>query len=205
VTRIVIVGGGSAGWMAAAYLSHTLKAAEITFVESSDVPTVGVGEATIPPLKRFMEELGLREADWMPACSATYKFAIQFADWYRQGDTYWHPFEGLPYFDPEHHLAQYWYRRFLDRPDADRLSFYDEAFVGIDVLRQNRVLKNPDGSDNYLGFAIRDGETAVNLSIPYAFHLDAGLFGAFLKDRVALSISATKPATLLAGEPAIYG
>jgi tryptophan halogenase len=184
--RIIIVGGGSAGWMAAAYLSRTVANADITLIESAAVPTIGVGEATIPPIKRFMEELGLREADWMPACHASYKFAIRFDDWYRRGDRYWHPFEGLPYFNPEHHLAQYWYRHFLDRGGADRLTFYDDAFVGIETMRQNRILKNPDGSDDYLSFAIRDGETTVSLNLPYAFHLDAGLFGAFLKERVAL-------------------
>ena len=81
VQNIVIVGGGTAGWMTAAYLSKALsKNVNITLVESSNITTIGVGEATFSTIKVFFDFLGLQESDWMPKCNATYKMAIKFVN-----------------------------------------------------------------------------------------------------------------------------
>ena len=82
VRKIVIAGGGSSGWMTASHLSNNLKDVHITLIESSDIPTIGVGESTIPPIVDFMKGLGLKEMDWMPQCNATIKSAICFKDFY---------------------------------------------------------------------------------------------------------------------------
>ncbi|MDP5280298.1 tryptophan 7-halogenase [Sphingomonas sp. DG1-23] len=94
IRRVVIVGGGTAGWMAAAALSAHLAGTgvSITLIESSDIGTIGVGEATIPTIRRFYGQLGMSDAEVMQACQATAKFGIRFVDWLRPGHDFVHPF-----------------------------------------------------------------------------------------------------------------
>lgn len=94
--RIVIAGGGSAGWMTACLMAKRWGhlGAEVTLVEAPDIATIGVGEGSTPSLKRFFEILGIAEADWMPACDATYKASIRFVGWSPASEVadYSHPF-----------------------------------------------------------------------------------------------------------------
>ena len=84
--KVVIVGGGSAGWMTAAYLSKALnRGVAIHLIESPAAPTIGVGEATFSTIHLFLEFLELKETDWMPYCNASYKLAIRFVDWNAEG------------------------------------------------------------------------------------------------------------------------
>src|SRR5215471_13945713 len=94
IQNVVIVGGGSAGWMAGAYLRKALgEEVKISLVESSNIPTVGVGEATFSTIKLFFDFLGLDERDWMPKCNAAYKLAIKFVNWNAERRHFYHPFE----------------------------------------------------------------------------------------------------------------
>ncbi|GHA97766.1 tryptophan halogenase [Algimonas arctica] len=108
--RLVIVGGGSAGWMTAAALSSLLdsRKIQITLVESEQIGTVGVGEATIPDMINFNRMLGISEVDFMKATDATFKLGIEFANWGRKGDSYFHPFgeHGVDMQGVDFH--QYW-------------------------------------------------------------------------------------------------
>jgi len=100
IQSVVIVGGGSAGWMTAAYLSKALgKSVQIKLVESSKISTVGVGEATFSTIKLFFDFLGLEEHEWMPHCNATYKLAIKFVNWNSSGSHFYHPFQRYDVID----------------------------------------------------------------------------------------------------------
>src|SRR5262245_12187249 len=109
VKSILIVGGGTAGWMAATYLATQLRASggSVTLIEAPAIPTIGVGEATVPPLVGFLRVLGIGEDEFMRRSHATYKLGIKFLNWHDRGagDSYWHPFgpvggniDGMPLF-----------------------------------------------------------------------------------------------------------
>ena len=91
--RIVIAGGGTAGWMTAAAIARTLgHAVELTLIESDAIGTIGVGESTIPPLVAYNRLLGINEAEFMRATQATFKLGIGFENWKEIGHRYFHSF-----------------------------------------------------------------------------------------------------------------
>jgi 2-polyprenyl-6-methoxyphenol hydroxylase-like FAD-dependent oxidoreductase len=82
IRSVVIVGGGTAGWMTASYLKAAFNdRVDVTLVESAGVPRVGVGEATLSTVRHFFDYLGLDESDWLPKCVGGYKLGIRFEDW----------------------------------------------------------------------------------------------------------------------------
>jgi tryptophan 6-halogenase len=94
--RVVVLGGGSAGWITACLLAREWGAAQVTVVESPEIGIIGVGEGSTPQLKFLFDHLGIAEAEWMAACDATYKLGIRFTGWSeRPGfESYFHPFPG---------------------------------------------------------------------------------------------------------------
>jgi tryptophan 7-halogenase len=166
IKSIVIVGGGSAGWMTAAALSKAVSPrCRITLVESDDIPTVGVGEATIPPIRRFNQFVGIDEVDFLKGTQGTFKLGIQFIDWARKGHSYFHPFSphGAP-FDMAP-LHQYWLRS-KDRPGVPGLDEYSMAWAMASRGKFSKPSQNP-----------RDALTAFD----YAYHFDAGLYARYLR------------------------
>ncbi len=97
IKKFVIVGGGTAGWIAAATLGNIFRHSEveIELVESDDIGVIGVGEATIPPLLTILESLGIDLVDFIKHTQASFKLGIQFDDWHTIGQGYFHPFGTL--------------------------------------------------------------------------------------------------------------
>src|SRR5262245_47751781 len=167
VRRIAIVGGGTAGWMAAAILARRLKReiVHIHVVESPEIGTVGVGEATIPPIRQFNQALGLDENDFLRATRGTFKLGIEFRDWSRIGSRYIHPF-GVHGLNAEHvSLHQEWLRL---RTLGDETSFEEYSFNAM--LAKADRFKRPTGQD------------AAPWSVfSYPFHFDAALYAEYLR------------------------
>jgi tryptophan halogenase len=168
VDNIVIVGGGTAGWMAAAALMKTLRGkVQIRLVESDEIGAVGVGEATIPMITRFIQLLQLDEDEFVKATQATFKLGVEFVNWSRLGDRYIHgfgrvgqPLAGVVDFH------QYWLRMFLQGKAPD-LEAYSIARV---ACRQGKFMR-----------AAADIPNSPLAEIAHAFHFDASLFAKFLR------------------------
>jgi tryptophan 7-halogenase len=160
VRRVVIAGGGTAGWMAAAALSHQFHGIlEMTLIESEEIGTIGVGESTIPPIRTFHRLLGISEQDFMRATAATFKLGILFEDWGRIGDRYIHPFgiTGKSTWSCDfHHFWLHGLKRGLQ-------SEYGEFCVEHQAAKAGKFFTGP------------------NAEINYAYHLDAGIYARFLR------------------------
>jgi tryptophan halogenase len=171
IRDIVIVGGGTAGWMAAAgiaRLAGALPGATITLIESDAIGTVGVGEATIPQITLFNTLLGIDEAEFVRATRATYKLGIEFVDWTRIGHRYVHPFGlyGIDMAGVEFH--HHWLRG-AALGDAAPLDAYSLAVVG--------------GLDGRFAHPRPDQPNSPLAKLAYAFQFDAGLYARFLRAR----------------------
>lgn len=164
--NIVIIGGGTAGWMAAAALARFVGAiADIRLIESDEIGTVGVGEATIPQLKLFNAGLGIDEPDFVRATQGTFKLGIEFAGWSGADSRYIHAFGsvGRPLgLLPFHH---YWLRH---RAQGGAASLWDFSSAAQAAARHRFA---PPGD--------RPGQLPSGYD--YAFHFDAGLYAAFLR------------------------
>jgi len=166
VRDIVIVGGGTAGWMAAAALSRQLAGTgiSITLIESAEIGTVGVGEATLPQIRTFNQMLGIDEREMMAKTAATIKLGIEFCDWGEIGDSYIHPFgvhgEHIGPADFHH----YWLR---ENAAGDAAPFGSYCYP-IMAAKYGRFALPKDGSQSSL-------EDFV-----FAFQFDASLYGKFL-------------------------
>ena len=163
--RVVIVGGGTAGWMAAAALSKVLgsRAAAITLIESEEIGTVGVGEATIPPIVLFNRLLGIDEDVFLRETQATFKLGIEFVDWLRPGHRYLHSFglfgvdmNGIPF-------PHYWLRAGANAGERDLYNAEAQA------VRAGRFARTPANAPSTMP------------RINYAFQFDAGLYAGFLR------------------------
>ncbi|HEX5741081.1 MAG TPA: tryptophan halogenase family protein [Pilimelia sp.] len=180
--KIVIVGGGTAGWMTASFLVRAFgDNVEITLVESPDIGTIGVGEATFSDIRHFFEFLGLREEEWMPACNATYKLAVRFQDWRRPGHHFYHPFEQVRSVDG-FPLTDWW----LQNGPTNR--FDRDCFVMAAVCDAERSPRRLDGSMLESGFrddadeprGLTMSEHQGKTQFPYAYHFEAALLAKFL-------------------------
>jgi flavin-dependent dehydrogenase len=181
VRRVVIVGGGTAGWMAATYLRASFgDRLSITVVESARIPTIGVGEATFSTVRHFFDYLGLSEHEWMPHCHAAYKLAIRFENWRGEGEHFYHPFE-RPRVVDGFTLSDWWLK-------LGKGAFDEDCFVLPALCEAKRSPKRLGGG--LFEQALHDGgdrprRTTLGqqtTQFPYAYHFDATLLAHYLAD-----------------------
>lgn len=170
IKKIIIVGGGSAGWMSAAFLTKQFPDLEIALVESPDVPIVGVGESTLGTINQFLGFLGLTDKDWMHYCNATYKLAIKFSDFHEKGEAFYYPF-GIKDMSNTKAGITDWYVKKVNNPDTPVNDFYESFYSVMPLIYQSKIYDNKDGQLPNFSW--------TNDS---AYHMDAALFGEFLKN-----------------------
>lgn len=172
IEKIIIVGGGSAGWMSAAMLSKQFPNFEIAVIESPDVPIVGVGESTLGTINSYLAFLGLDDKDWMEYCNATYKLSIKFTDFYAKGEEFYYPF-GIKDLQNTQAGAMDWYIKKAMTPELSHNDFYECMYSSMPFIYQSKIFDNKDGQ--LPGFSWRND---------VAYHMDAALFGEFLREKV---------------------
>ncbi|GAA6151553.1 tryptophan halogenase family protein [Pseudoteredinibacter isoporae] len=164
---ILIVGGGTAGWITANLLKKRWPEASVTLIESQQIGTVGVGEGSTPAMKLFFSQLGIPESEWMPACNATFKTGISFPNWTgdKEYSSYFHPF--YSHFDLETAKA------FFKNCDLRRQGFEadanpDKFWLSARLALDKRAPKT---------------KTRLPFELDYAYHFDAGALGEFLRQK----------------------
>ena len=171
IDKIIIVGGGSAGWMTAATLIKAFPSKDISVIESKDVPTVGVGESTIGGIRTWTRFIGLNESTFFSETDASLKLSIKFTDFYKKdGGAFHYPFgspmsinEGNPFFQWQ--LKKYFY------PDTPSEDFVRCLFPAAALFENNKFSMNENGEfDNF------------NPDNDVAYHFDATKFGVWLKN-----------------------
>ena len=166
--KILIVGGGTAGWMAANLMERAWSrfGIDITLIESPDIGIIGVGEGSTPQLKGFMDIIGADEADWMPRCNATYKLGIEFAGWTEKPgfDSYFHPF---PAQVDDYTAPAFFYNSFVRRKGIDVEGHPDYFFLNTYMAKTK---SGPVAGENF------------PFTVQYGYHFDSGLLGQYLKE-----------------------
>ena len=164
IKKLVIVGGGTAGWMTAALLKRVLaQAVEIELVESSDIGIIGVGEATIPPIQLFNKVLGLDEAEFLRETKASIKLAIRFENWRAQGEQYYHTFGAPGRSQAFCHFHHFWTRA-QQLGDTSSIWDYDLNYLCAEAGKFAKLQVNDPVWE-----------------MEYAYHFDASLYGQYLR------------------------
>ena len=173
LNEIIIVGGGTAGWMTASTLVKCFPRKKITLIESPNIPTVGVGESTLGQIRGWQAMLGIKDKDFMPACDATYKLSIKFTDFYKKGEAFHYPF-GDPYLKGnESAMNDWWFKKFL-YPKTPYSDYAVCNYPQMALVNENKCFFN------------------TNNKIPFQFHkhtafqFDATKFGLWLRDNVCI-------------------
>lgn len=166
IRKIIILGGGTAGWMAAAALANNpvFAAIELCLLESDNIGTIGVGEGSTPHLKRFMDNLGISEKDWMEQCHASYKTGIDFINWNGDGQQYFHPF----YFQMDVKPAEIFFINANARRRGHGSAVKPDAFFSSGVLAKHNLSPRPN--------------KALPSTNEYGYHFDATELANYLKE-----------------------
>jgi flavin-dependent dehydrogenase len=179
IRNVVIVGGGSAGWMTAAAFERLLPEYNVTLIESPDVPVIGVGESTLGQINNYMHLIGLKDTDWMKECCATYKVGIRFTDFYRKDGTYW----DYPFVNPSDDelpvgLKTMWWLENAYPDKYNHPNWFARAVNGNTWLMEYNKL---DPTERFGKF-----------DTDYSYHMDAVKFGQWLRKNVCYNVNHIK-------------
>lgn len=164
IRKVVIAGGGTAGWMTAALLKKVLQhRVEVELVESEEIGIIGVGEATIPPIQTFNKFLGLDEPEFLRETKATVKLAIRFENWRKEGEQYYHTF-GAPGASLGFSSFQHYWLRARKQGLTSSIWDYDLNYLCCEALAFSKF-DTPDPM----------------YQVPYAYHFDSALYGRYLR------------------------
>ena len=172
INSIVIVGGGSAGWMTAASLVSQFKNKKITVIESANIPTVGVGESTVGGIRSCMRMVGIKDADFVAATDATYKLAIKFNNFYSKDVGPWYYPFGNPDLSETMNGRDDWFIKKTLYPETPPEDFASTYYPQMELVNTNKILT--PGLDNF------------DFYNDTAFHFDAAKFGKWLKDNICV-------------------
>jgi tryptophan halogenase len=172
VNNIIIVGGGSSGWMVAATLIKFFPNKKITLIESPNIPTVGVGESTLGSIREWTASLNIEDKDFIPYTDASYKLSIKFTDFYKKGEAFHYPF-GKPNFDNNIVKANDWWIKKCVKPKTLNSDYADCIFPQMALVNQNKITFE----NNQLPFKFKEDT---------AFHFDATKFGLWLRDHYCI-------------------
>lgn len=171
IKKIVIVGGGSAGWIVATSLITQLKDKEITVIESPNIPTVGVGESTVGGIRGWLRMVGITDLDFMKETDASYKIAIKFNNFYEKDKgTWYYPF-GKPYIEGNLHKRDDWFIKKALYPETPTHDYVDCYYSQMALVNDNKILINDENLDNF------------NFYYDTAFHFDAAKLGLWLREK----------------------
>jgi len=163
VENITIVGGGSAGWMAAATLIKCFPNKNITLIESPNIPTVGVGESTIGQIRGWLKLLDIKDEDFIPHTDASLKLSIKFTDFYKKGQSFHYPF-GQSNIDGNYAgLNDWWLKKSL-YPETPNSDYANCVYPQMALVNENKFKDD----------------------VPYAYHFDATKFGIWLRDHYCI-------------------
>jgi len=169
--KIIIVGGGSAGWMAAATLISQFPNKDITVLESPNIPTVGVGESTLGHINAWLDLLGIKDEDFMPHTDASYKLSIRFEDFYKKGDGGFHYPFGEVVENKRIGTKQLWFLKKYLEPETPVTEYANWLYPNMALVNNNVLFKNENNElENF------DFKNFV------AYHFDATKFGLWLKE-----------------------
>lgn len=174
IEKIVIVGGGSAGWMTAALLTSKFPNINFTLVESPDQPVIGVGESTLGTLNLFLALLNLKDEEWMEQVNGTHKLSIQFTDFYKVGETFYYPFGTKDTKNTISGLMD-WYIKKVLYPETSWNDYYECVYSSMPLIYQNKICDN-----------ITHKLDGYHFGNDAAYHMDAIQFGQFLKNKFAI-------------------
>ena len=160
--KILIVGGGSAGWMTAATLESQLPQHKISLIESKNISTVGVGESTIRQIFEWMRMLNIKDEDFLKHVDGIYKLSIKFTDFYKKGEAFHYPFGGAPLEENKAGYNDWWFKKIFN-PSTPNSDYADCIYpLQMAYVNQNKFDKE---------------------QVEYAYHFDAAKFGIWLRDK----------------------
>jgi hypothetical protein len=173
VNNILIVGGGSSGWMTAATLIRCFPKKQITLIESPNIATVGVGESTIGQIRQWTSLLGIKDEEFIPYTDASYKLSIKFTDFYKKGESFHYPF-GKPNIENNlSNLNDWWFKKIL-HPKTPYSDYANCIYPQMALVNENKCFHNNENSIPFDFFK------------DTAFHFDATKFGIWLRDNYCI-------------------